>query len=170
MKKIRYTESLQPGDVMLVEGGKYNPLARIIQYATKSRYSHAAMYIGKDEYGLDFVLEASWGGVQVSSIDKYVHRNWVALRHKDMTPEKADEMLDWLLFKIDKGYDYFGLVGIGVALLGKKKNPWDDKSRYWCSELVADAYKVGGLELLVEDDTWKVSPGDLHRQEVFREI
>ena len=69
-------QSLQPGDVLLVEGN--NHIAGIIKYLTQSTWSHAALYVGPlaDRATLDgephVLIEANVGeGVVSAPLSKY---------------------------------------------------------------------------------------------------
>ena len=162
---------LQKGDIILVRGKPKNLLSNLISKVTDSPYSHAGCYVGKDEYGIQMIIESSWGGVQLSPIDKYWGR-WDAFRyHEGLNEAQASSIFTWLAFQLEKGYDYGGLLGIGMSLLRRKQiNPWDNKSRYWCSELVADAYLNSNFLLDCGVDTWNVSPGDLARMKIFKKV
>lgn len=154
---------LMVGDVILVPG--HNWISRIIKKVTHSDYSHAACYIGNNR-----MIESARGGVQISPMDKYP--NWIAIRHKYASPKELEQSVAWMKSKVGAGYDYLGLMGIGLSMLFQKKgNVWDNKKRYWCSELVADGYFMGNINIDVSIKTWKVSPQDFYTMtNLFEEV
>jgi len=142
----------------------------MIKKFTRSKWNHSALYAGVDPDGIAVLIESTWGGVQMNPITNYDHDEILALRHKDMNDGFWDRMQGWLMYQFEKGYDYLGIVGIALNILGLGKNPFDNKKRYWCSEFVSDAYLNAGLLLDVEVNTWKVSPADLLKQQNLREV
>lgn len=141
------------GDVMLMRGKGI--LSWLIRYFSKGNYSHCACYIG---HGL--CVESSFWGVQVNQTTK--HEEYDVYYRPDATPEQLQDAVGWMLNRVGAGYDFMGFFGIFRSIvLRKKSNPWDDKSRYWCSELLADGYINAGINIEVEHDTWKVSPQGL---------
>ncbi len=146
------------GDVLLVKG--HNVLSKIISFATKSPYTHAACYMGRD-----LVVESTFGGVQVNSIYDYSKKEYDVFRHPTAKPEELNDAVTWMCQQVGKGYDYLGLGGIGISIIKKiDHNNFDKPNRYWCSELVADGYLKYKILLNVNQKTWKVSPGDLSQQ------
>lgn len=156
-------DDLVVGDIILVPG--HNIVSRIIKSVTHSKYSHAACYIGNNQ-----IIESAKGGVQISSINKYP--GWIAIRHKYATPKQLKQAVAWMKSKEGAGYDYFGLLGIGMSMLfSAKGNVWDNKKRYWCSELVADGYLMANINIDVSAKTWKVSPQQFYAMtDLFEEV
>lgn len=159
-------DCLQRGDVILVS--KRAPLSLIVRWATNSRWSHSALYLGNGE-----VVDAAFGGVKVRPASTYLRHPHAILRADKFESYQVEDAVRKALSFRGEGYDYLGLVGIGYSLfLKKQENPWDAKSKRWCSELVADAYISAGLDLsdLNDRDTWLVSPQDLQDAERFRTV
>jgi len=154
---------LKIGDVILVPG--HNWVSRTIKKLTHSKYSHAACYIGNNQ-----IIESAAGGVQISPLSKYP--KWIALRHKYATRKQLKNAVAWMKLQEGSGYDYFGLLGIGLGmLLHSKGNVWDSKKRYWCSELVADGYLMANINIDVNMKTWKVSPQQFYAMKnLFEEV
>ena len=82
--------SLQPGDVLLVEGN--NHISGVIKYLTQSTWSHAALYVGPigDRATADgeplVLVEANLGeGVVAAPLSKYF-----ALPHPHLPADRAD--------------------------------------------------------------------------------
>lgn len=158
---------MQRGDVVLVS--KSNPLSLAIRACTGSKYSHSCLYLGKGK-----VIDAAFGGVKVRDLKHYTAHHGYAILRPWASPAEIDYAIAFARLKIGAGYDYLGLVGIGWEMFTKEQeNPWDNKDKYWCSELIADAYLTAGLKLEgIKDDlrTWRVSPEDLRRSDSFTEV
>jgi len=153
---------LKRGDVLLFRGNDI--LSRIIRYATHSEFSHAACYLGDGQ-----IVESAIKGVEVVSLSG--RDNFAVYRHFDHDTKQMEEAVDWMVEQEGKGYDYLGLFGIGLSIITKnKRNYFDDKNRYWCSELIADGYMRSGLLLDADSRTYKVSPGDLARSALMTEV
>jgi len=142
------------GDILNVQGKGW--IGEVIRWFTKSKYSHTACYIGDGK-----IVESDFGGVMISSVKKYDGK-FDVFRHRFATETQLADAVLWMKGQVGKGYDYLGLIGVGLAIIGRKgRNCFDDKNRYWCSELVADGYINSGIVLCVDPDTYKVSPQDL---------
>src|SRR5271167_986238 len=84
--------SLQPGDVLLVEGN--NHISGVIKYLTQSTWSHAALYCGSigDRVTADgeplVLVEANIGqGVVAAPLSKYIRYHTRICRPAKLTPE-----------------------------------------------------------------------------------
>lgn len=146
---------MKVGDVINFKGK--GPLSFTISKFTNSPYVHSALYIGKGK-----IIESHWNGVQYRDLREYKERDFDVFRHPTANKLKRANAIIWAQQQVGKKYDYFGLIGIGFSILTKKRdNPFDDKDRYWCSELIADAYLKSKIHLNVNPKTYLVSPGDL---------
>lgn len=154
----------KPGDLILVEGKSV--ISKIISLFTKSKFTHIALHTGLE----GMLIESDFGGVQYNFIDeKYKNYNYSVYRYKDGL--KAIYALNYAESKLGKGYDYSGLVGIALEIVGlSNKNYLDDKNKYWCSELVADSYLNAGVNLPVNKNTSKVSPADFAKMSLFKKV
>ena len=76
------------------------------------------------------------------------------------TPEQRRGALSFCLQQLGKLYDHAGLLRfLAVLVLRRKPRAWRD--RYWfCSELVAAAYRAHGISLTPERPAY-TSPADL---------
>ena len=136
--------------------------------ATRSPYSHAACYIGDG-----YIVKSDWGGVHiVDLLNKYKNTETDVYRHilQGYEENYMKKVVNWMCHKSGLGYDYGGLVGIALSLINRPKcgcNPYDDKDKYWCSELVADGYNFNRYPTDFDVDTWKVSPADFSNSRFF---
>lgn len=115
-------------------------------------------------------MESDWDGVKVRQYaDKY--DACTIFRHKNAKPSEVRVATEWAVSQVGSGYDYLGLLGVGLAIIGKKKdNGLDASDRYWCSELVADAYAKAGLDVCADKASYRVSPADLSRCPLLEKV
>lgn len=157
-------ETLKKGDVISFRARTL--IGKTIGLFTNSDFSHTAAYIGNGKY-----VHSNQKGVHLSPVSELNIEDIVVLRHKKARNKQLNKAIDWMVGEVGKKYDFLGLVGIGLHILGLKKgNPWDHKNRYWCSELVADGYLNAGIYLPIPDTTWKVSPEDFMQMEHFETV
>ncbi len=120
------------GDVLLVEGDQR--ISRIIQYLTRSSWSHAALYIGDDllqrggpaaawarnAFGDDahhLIVEALVDGVVASPLRKYVDFNIRLCRPHGLRTEDLRVILDEAVGAIGWRYDVRNIVDLCRHLL-----------------------------------------------------
>lgn len=150
------------GDIILVKSK--NPFSRLIQIVTKSPYNHSLCYIGNEQ-----CIESSWSGVRLTNINGV--KNYDIYRHKTATKTELNMATDWMISQIGSKYDYLGLLGIGLAMIGKNKvNKLDDKNRYWCSELIADGYINAGINNNFNPQTWLTAPSIFTDKKYYNKI
>lgn len=114
---------------------------RAVQWWTEGPYSHCELVMD----GLCYSSSLRDGGVRVKFIDLSSGR-W------DVVPVGGDEQAArrWFSEHQDAGYDVPGLFGFVLS--------WrvDSRSRWFCSEAVAEALQLGS--------SWTISPNDLARR------
>jgi uncharacterized protein YycO len=156
---------LKTGDVLLFKGTSW--ISKTIGHITRSPYSHAACYVGDG-----YIIESDWRGVEFSKLTlKYNHTSYDIYRHRSADSQALNEAVTWMGKQVGKGYDYKGLVGILLAMVGKKKiNYTDVQERFWCSELVLDGYHHAGIYTGFDINTYTVSPGDIAESLAFQRI
>ena len=159
--KFRYKK----GDILLYK--KKTLVSKIISWFTGSEYTHTAMYVGNGN-----IIDAWWGGVNLRHLSEDEGKYEITVvRHKTAKPSDLELAVQWSLQQIGAGYDYLGIIGIGLYILGiSKKNWYDDRNRYWCSELNIDAFIHANQPTDANENTFKVSPGDVHKDSHFREM
>ena len=169
--------ALQPGDIILSSTNGINSLG--IRVLTVSPVSHAALYLGDDT-----IAEAVGVGIRVRSTSEFVadESTIVAFRHPGITQAHTDAIRAFSHAQVGKKYNTAGVVlqapftlqrqfcelplvpslvrdacirGIAAIQLGASKN-----DRFFCSQLVLEAYRQAGLPLTSADPRL-VSPADL---------
>jgi hypothetical protein len=151
---------LEKGDIILSTTS--DPVSKIVKIATSSKFSHARLYIGGEH-----VIEA---------IDPFVKKNKLidvlkgdlhaaVYRMPNLTEAQKNNIVNYAKKQIDKSYDLSGAIGssgVGISVAGiipTISNLIDPESDFYCSELVAFAYKNAGVKL--EKFSSQTTPKDL---------
>ena len=115
-------QSLQPGDVLLVEGN--NHISGVIKYLTQSTWSHAALYVGPlagrvTEDGEPHVLiEANIGeGVVSAPLSKYTRFHTRICRPVGLTEDGLRAVCAYAVARIGFAYDLKNIVDLMRYLL-----------------------------------------------------
>ena len=149
--------SLQPGDVLLVEGN--NHIAGVIKYLTQSTWSHSALYVGPlpgraTADGEPHVLiEANVGeGVVSAPLSKYLRFHTRICRPVGLTESDCAVVCAYATERIGFAYDLKNIIDL-LRYLFPMPLPqrWrrrmialgsGDPSRLICSALIADAFSA----------------------------
>lgn len=160
LKKIAI-EKMERGDILLMSPYKNlwkYPIATLINWGTESEWSHGALYLGK---GL--IIESNGKhGVHISTIHHGKYNNdydWITLRVKPEYKYTIEPTIKYAESKMWKGYDFFATYWLGFIFALKKifnisinkflknDNILESKDRYFCFELVTDAYAAAGIDI-----------------------
>lgn len=133
--------------------------ARWIQLFTRSRWNHAAIYIGDGR-----IVEAEPTGVRITNLhEAYTDDQWI-VSGKTLTSWQRNKIVTWAKSKEGTPYGWLDIAALGLLSLGIRWKWLDrfaaDQSRLVCSQLVSYAYFNAGIPL-TNDDAWTVTPGDL---------
>lgn len=150
-------QSLQPGDILLVEGNLRISVA--IKYLTQSTWSHAAMYVGdaieasSDKHErLDLIEADLTQGVIPAPLSKYSELNTRICRPVHLQAEDQQKLIDYMLDSIGKRYDLKNVIDLMRYLIPTPPVPvsWrrrmlafgsGDPTRAICSTLIAQAFQ-----------------------------
>ena len=150
-------QSLEPGDVLLVEGN--NHISGVIKYLTQSTWSHSALYVGPiegrvSEDGEPHVLiEANVGeGVVSAPLSKYFRFHTRICRPVNLTAEDCTAVCRYATERVGLAYDMKNIMDLLRYLLPLPiPQRWrrrmialgsGDPSRLICSALIADAFST----------------------------
>jgi hypothetical protein len=150
-------QSLEPGDVLLVEGN--NHISGVIKYLTQSTWSHSALYVGpiEDRFTEDgephVLIEANVGeGVVSAPLSKYFRFHTRICRPVSLTAEDCAAVCRYAIERVGFAYDMKNIVDLMRYLLPLPvPQRWrrrmialgsGDPSRLICSALVADAFST----------------------------
>lgn len=161
-EQVTYAESrglFQNGDVLLFRGR--GPMSLAIRTLTASPYSHVGLvYLFA---GRVYSLEAVGAGVRIILMSEVLRRYHGGVDYYEVpraTPEQRAGAIAFCFQQLGRLYDRPGLVRFAAAvLLGRKRATREDQT-WFCSELVAAAYRKQGLLLAPERPTY-TSPADL---------
>jgi cell wall-associated NlpC family hydrolase len=150
-------QTLQPGDVLLVEGN--NHIAGVIKYLTQSTWSHSALYVGPVAGRLDVdgephvLIEANLGeGVVSAPLSKYLRFHTRVCRPVGLTETDCATVCAYALARVGFAYDLKNIIDLLRYLLPLPvPQRWrrrlialgsGDPSRLICSALIADAFSA----------------------------
>jgi Permuted papain-like amidase enzyme, YaeF/YiiX, C92 family len=150
-------QSLEPGDVLLVEGN--SRISGVIKYLTQSTWSHAALYVGpvpgtNTRDGEPHVLiEAEVGeGVVSSPLSKYYSYHTRICRPVGLSQEDCETVCSYAIERIGFDYDFRNLIGLMRYLIPLPvPQRWrrrmialgsGNPTRIICSALIAQAFEV----------------------------
>lgn len=143
---------------------KRNVLSRIIRWFTRSQASHAWLLVEGSFLGMDMVMEATEGGFRLTSYETFRKGHDIVKIVEPSFPldEGARKAAAWL----GESYDYLGLVGSAVVILGrwlrrKWRNPLDAPRSMFCSEAVVFVLQADGYPGADKLDPSATSPQDL---------
>jgi uncharacterized protein YycO len=113
-----------------------------IRVGTSWPVSHAALFVDGNE-----VIEAIGEGVVRQDLATALSDDALAVvyRHPDMKPDIAQKIVRWAAGQIGKPYDTAGAVYSSDKIACRIAGP--RPAGFFCSELVLEAYKKGGLRL-----------------------
>ena len=156
---------LKEGDIILFKGTSY--ISKAIEFATRSPYSHSACYVGNG-----FIIEADWGGVIYSRLDgKYHKTEYDVYRHKTASRLELAIAIEYMMLQEGKGYDYLGVYGILKSMVFlRSDNPFDNKNKVWCQELVMDGYIAAQLPVDCHPNTSRCAPRDTAADKNFERV
>jgi hypothetical protein len=148
-------QSLQPGDVLLVEGN--NKVSGVIKYLTQSTWSHSALYVGPlngrvtadgEPHAL---IEANLGeGVVSAPLSKYAPFHTRICRPVGLVEEDCAAVCAYAVARIGFAYDLKNIIDLMRYLFPlpvpqRWRRRWialgsGDPTRIICSALIADAF------------------------------
>lgn len=177
---------IQPGDVLLIEGGR-TKVAAAIKYLTQSTWSHAALFVGeeagiKDADGRPLTLvEAELGaGIIASPLDKYATYNSRICRPVGLSAEDRARVIRYAIKHIGGKYDLRNVIDLLRYSLPVIPVParWrrrmialgsGEPTRAICSTLIARAFEKVHYPILprIESRTQIDEAGREHRSEIL---
>ena len=165
-------ESLQPGDLLLVEGN--SRVSTAIKYLTQSTWSHVCMYAGVDDEARGYVVEADLvDGVIRSPLSKYAGYNLRICRAANLTEDDKVATIEFCLERLGHQYDTRNIMDLVRYLLPTPPVPSQfrrhlialgsgDPTKAICSTLIAQAFQSIKYPILPQHR--EVSEGDAQAQ------
>ena len=150
-------QSLEPGDVLLVEGN--NKISGVIKYLTQSTWSHSALYVGPiagcvtPDGEPHVLIEANVGeGVVSAPLSKYLCFHTRICRPVSLTDEDCTTVCTYAIARIGFAYDLKNILDLMRYLFPLPvPQRWrrrlialgsGDPSRLICSALIAEAFRA----------------------------
>jgi hypothetical protein len=176
--------TLQPGDVLLVEGN--TRVSAAIKYLTQSTWSHAALYVGNvlcgPEAGEDppVLIEADMvGGIWAVPLSKYAAFHTRICRPAALRPDDADRVVAYMCSRLGHAYDMKNMIDLVRYLLPMPPLPSrlrrrilalgsGDPTKAICSTLIAQAFQSVGYPILPAMRRRRSDPGaEAHNREIL---
>ena len=153
--------TLQPGDVLLVEGN--SRASKAIKYLTNSTWSHAALFVGEHEDGSLIEADLQKGVIHVP-LAKYDQFNTRICRPVGLTPQDLDSVIGHMKQSLGRVYDLKNIVDLARYLLPQPPVPRrfrrrmlalgsGDPTRAICSSLIAEAFQKVAYPILPTVET-----------------
>ena len=155
---------MKSGDILLFK--RSTGFSKIVTWLCKSPYSHVALCVNAE---MHLIIEAQ-GIVRAEDIRKLT--NYDVFRIKKVYKYNLNEVVSFLVSKLNEKYDYKGVIFLGIMKLFRLKrtaNKWQKDRDYFCSELINKAFKQGELTIVDKEDD-VVSPADISRSDVVCKI
>lgn len=143
---------------------KCNPLSALVRWVTNSKASHCFLIINDPLMKYELILQASIGGIQLTSYDIFKKRHTI-VQEFDTGP-KMIIGLQSMCNQIGDTYNYVGLFGMIFVMLGrwfKKKfnNPFHSATSMFCSEAVCLAVQAANYPWFKDLKDYDTDPNDL---------
>lgn len=153
--------ALQPADIIVSSCIDHGVgISAVIRRETHSPVSHAMLYAGGGE-----VIEAIADGVVRRTLDPALTEATLAVAYRvaGITRSKAAIVVGHAATHLGAGYDRLGAIGAGarslntmtcILVLGAagcvaaRAGRFDRRSRFYCSELVLDAFRQAGIQIV----------------------
>jgi len=114
--------------------------------------------IDENDYRKTAIISARYKGVIIDVYEDDWYEEYTKTQILRVVAEKyrVDRAVEFCINEVGRKYDFCGLVDF---LLAKKVQ---SEKRWFCSELVFEAYRRAGVEILVRKEKEFISPGDLY--------
>ncbi|SFW90262.1 YiiX/YebB-like N1pC/P60 family cysteine hydrolase [Chitinophaga sancti] len=144
---------LKTGDILLSTTNQLS--SRIIRNQTDLPISHASIVYNTNDANNPEIAEAVSSGVRIISYKDVMKDDTlcVAIRKTNLSNQDIKTLQEWLLTKIGSDYDFGGVFEEWLALKAQWMNnlrsiALGNPKKFYCSELVNEAYKGIGINLL----------------------
>ena len=121
--------------------------SKAIRFFTWSWASHVDFVLPSGKL-LGALAEQDGGGVKIHDAQGYT-------RTERFTVDAPESIINIAKTQIDKPYDWSGIFGLVL-----RNRNWESDDKWFCSELVAWAFKQAGYPLLHET-SFRITPRDL---------
>ena len=159
-------QSLQPGDVLLIDGN--SRFSTAIKYITQSTWSHATICIENNREDDDtepVLIEADvTEGVRTIPLGRYCNMHTRICRPASLSEEETQNIIKFMKEKIGHQYDLKNIVDLARYLIQTPPVPKKhrrkllalgsgDPTKAICSSLIAEAYQSVNYPILPRIET-----------------
>lgn len=140
-------------------------IGRIIKKLTRSKVSHT--YIIFDAADIKLIIQADWKGVDVEYYEIVKQKNNIVAEYQILLNSEEEHLaLGYAFQQLTKAYDYLAIIGFAIVLINKMfgrqiKQPFRNRSAYFCSELAITALQAANFPLSHSFDRELTSPEDV---------
>jgi hypothetical protein len=157
-------QALRPGDIILTSSPG-QPVSEIIRAVTNSNYSHAILVLNPP-----YAIESSDFGVVKFRLDRFAVRepqNITVLRVQASVGAKADlgQVVRFAERLVTKEYADREVL---AALF--ERIPRLEQGKFFCSQLVAEAYRSAQIVLVADRRPERTTPGMLANSKILEEV
>jgi hypothetical protein len=133
--------------------------SKLIEWFTWGNYAHVDVIMPR---GAAIIGARLIGGVQIRTNDMDYSK---IKQYSISVPEAtADQIYASLRGQVGAGYDWLGILSFPLRLR------WNRPNRWFCSELIAWAFYVNGVQLVSEPRFERLTPRDLRLSPVLRPL
>jgi len=153
--------AIKPFNILLQSGTDIG--AFFIKLFTNSKYSHAAMAL-TDGLMIHSTFRTGVAIVSFETWRQFYGGEWNIYEYINPIDARAARIMNNFVYKIaGSPYDWRGVLSFVF--------PWikQNSERYFCSELIAAAFKKAKLPL-IDKPNWRISPADLSRCKYLRMV
>lgn len=149
--------TLQPGDILLIEGN--TRVSTAIKYLTQSTWSHSAFYVGEHHPDGELIEAHLENGVIRVPLAKYENFNTRICRPVGLSDDEIGRVVDSVKESLGRMYDLKNIWDLARYLLPQPPVPErfrrrmlalgsGDPTRAICSTLIAEAFQKIGYPIL----------------------
>jgi hypothetical protein len=165
---------IRDGDVLMYRGRSL--ASRLIQWATRSTYSHAGIAVWWNDRLM--VLEAVGRGVMVTPLSSNVRTyhgdvEWFTCT-RELSAGQQEGMIRFAQSELGKEYASWASIMLGLRILFQRDRDKRDALRrerkLFCSLYVAQVYNAAGVDLKEGVSDRFMSPGDIAASQVLKRV
>lgn len=121
----------------------YDLASCLIRYVTRSPWSHVGFFKGGRTFS------AMFDGVKWGDMDEKANMLII-------NPPGVEQAFEWALTQEGKPYDRSAIFGMALD------RDWHDPRKWYCSELVAEAFEITGNPLFnINTQVYRITPRDI---------
>jgi len=157
-------KALRVGDVILTASPKH-AMSEMIQLLTSSSYSHAILVLNPP-----YAIESSDYGVVKFRLDRFAVRAPANIAVRRLRPDLAQDFDFSALVKFSDKLKTREYADRDMLLALFTLAPRFEQGKFFCSQLVAEAYANSGLKVVPGRKPEKTTPGMLADSNVFHPV